>query len=125
MYACWLRAIIDSIFGGNMARAICYAVMGCLAACLGVFANAAPFAYITNNAGSTNTVSVINIASNAVIATITVGVHPVGTGLTPDGARVYVANEQSGNVSVISTATNKVIATVPTGAGPTGVAVTP
>ena len=86
-------------------------------------AYAQPFAYITNNAA--NTVSVIDIPTNSVIATATVGTGPLGVAVTPDGARVYVTNLNSNNVSVIGTATNTVIATVAVGAGPYGVAVTP
>jgi YVTN family beta-propeller protein len=46
-----------------------------------------------------------------VTATITVGVHPGGIAITPDGSKVYVANFGGGSagwVSVISTASNTV-----------------
>ena len=45
--------------------------------------------------------------------------------MTPDGSKVYVANEGSNTVSVIATATNAVTATIPVGALPYGVAVDP
>ena len=46
--------------------------------------------------------------------------------VTPDGSKVYVANEGANTVSVISTATNTVIGSpIPVGNGPFGVAVTP
>jgi YVTN family beta-propeller protein len=45
--------------------------------------------------------------------------------VTPDGARVYVANFNGKTVSVIATAGNSVTATVPVGTFPVGVAVTP
>src|SRR5438552_1027816 len=83
----------------------------------------APQAYITNlNDG---TVSVIDTASNTVMATVPVGNFPNGVAVTPDGAHVYVANVGDGTVSVIDTASNGVIATVTVGGGPVGVAVTP
>src|SRR6266480_4783027 len=83
----------------------------------------APQAYITNlNDG---TVSVIDTASNTVMATVPVGNFPNGVALTPDGAHVYVANVVDGTVSVIETAGNTVTATVPVGLFPFGVAVTP
>src|SRR6266513_240416 len=83
----------------------------------------APQAYITNlNDG---TVSVIDTASNTVMATVPVGLFPIGVAVTPDGAHVYVANQGGGNVSVIATASNTVTATVTVGPSPTGVAVTP
>lgn len=90
-------------------------------------AQAAPFAYISNYGtnGTGNTVSVIDTATNTVTATVTVGHGPYGVGVTPDGARVYVANQFSDTISVISTATNTVIATLAVGSRPFGVAVTP
>jgi YVTN family beta-propeller protein len=63
-------------------------------------------------------VSVIDAATNAVIATVTVGLDPEGVAVTPDGKRVYVANDLSGSVSVIDTATNSVTATVAVGLQP-------
>ncbi len=67
--------------------------------------------------------SVINTATNTVIATITVGTDPGAVAVTPDGARAYVTNSGSGSVSVINTATNTVIATITVGLGPGRVAV--
>jgi YVTN family beta-propeller protein len=70
-------------------------------------------------------VSVIATATNTVVATVPVGIHPVGVAITPDGTHVYVANAFSDTVSVIATATNTVVATVPVGRDPFGVAITP
>ena len=42
-------------------------------------------AYVTN--GSASTVSVIETATNTVVATIPVGAVPVGVAITPDGTR--------------------------------------
>jgi YVTN family beta-propeller protein len=67
-------------------------------------------AYIPNQSDAT--VSVINTATNAVIATVpVVGANPAGVAVTPDGKKVYVTSDNT--VSVINTATNTVIATVP------------
>jgi YVTN family beta-propeller protein len=105
-----------------------------LAMGLGLMAStaaAAPFAYVTNGGSifSNGTVSVIDTATNTVVATVTVGGFPAGVAVTPDGKLVYVANGRSpppiGSVSVIDTATNTVVATVPVGNAPEGVAVTP
>ena len=85
--------------------------------------NNSKFAYITNEAG--NSVSVIDIPTDTVIATIPVGTGPVGVAVSPDGTKVYVPNNGNNNVSVISTATNTVIASVPVGDFPLGVAFTP
>lgn len=45
--------------------------------------------------------------------------------MTPDGTRVYVANQNTNDVSVIDTATNGVVATVAVGANPVDIAMTP
>ena len=63
------------------------------------------------------TVSVIDGASNAVIATIPVGGGPVDVGVNPNNDRVYVASHEDGTVSVIDGSTNTVIATIPLGSG--------
>jgi YVTN family beta-propeller protein len=80
------------------------------------------------NAGSGamagNTVSVIDTATNTVIATVLVGFGPSGVAITPDGGHVYVANGAADSVSVIDTVTNTVTATVPVGREPSGVAIT-
>ena len=78
--------------------------------------------YVANSAS--NTVSVINVSTSAIIANIPVGTTPVGIAISPDGSTLYVANAISGNVSVISTATNKVITTITTGSAPIGVSIT-
>jgi|GEM_PF-4513090 len=77
-----------------------------------------------------------NAHSDAVTATIPVGALPTLLSITPDGSRVYVANQGDRTISVISTATNTVLATIPLGppppppgpgapSGPTEVALTP
>ena len=95
----------------------------CFAAVLHAQTPTPELAYISN-AGSNN-VSVINTATNTVIATITVGVAPGGVSVSPNGSRVYVANYTSNNVSIINTATNTVIATIAVGTNPFGVSVSP
>ncbi len=56
-------------------------------------------AYVSNH--GSNTVSVINTATNTVTATIPVGLQPQGIAFTPNGAFAYIANENSNAVSVI------------------------
>ena len=90
-------------------------------------AEAAPFAYVVNQ--RSNNVSVIDTATNMVVATVPVGAVPGWVAVTPDGKHAYVTNGNAGNppstVSVIDTATNMVVATVPVGLGPGALAVTP
>jgi len=76
----------------------------------------AGFAYITSN--TTNNISVINTATNAIVATIPVGSGAEGVSVSRDGSKVYIANNGSNTVSVISTSTNTVIATIPVGSLP-------
>jgi YVTN family beta-propeller protein len=64
---------------------------------------AAPFAYIPNS--GSNTVSVIDTASNAVVKTMTVGTNPhgVATSVRTTETFTFIANFGSDNVSVIRT----------------------
>ena len=82
-----------------------------------------PYAYITNH--GSNTVSVIDTATNTVTATVPVGSSPWGVAVSPDGTRVYVTNWNSNTVSVIDTATNTVTATVNVKSNPIGIVVSP
>jgi YVTN family beta-propeller protein len=52
---------------------------------------------------------VIATANNTVLQTITVGSDPTGVAVTPDGSKVYVADQISGDVAVIDTATNAMV----------------
>ena len=83
----------------------------------------AGMAYIPNYVS--DNVSVINTATNAVVATIAVGNQPYGVSNSPDGSRVYVTNFGSDNVSVINTATNTVMANIPVGYNSFGVSTSP
>ena len=54
-----------------------------------------------------NTVAVLATATNTLLGQpIIVGWGPTGLAITPDGKRVYVANNADNTVSVIDTATN-------------------
>ena len=64
---------------------------------------------------SSGTVSVIDAASNTVVKTIDVGLHPTGMALSPSGDRLYVTNANSDTVSVINTATDGVVKTLRVG----------
>lgn len=76
--------------------------------------------YVPN--GNDNNVSVIDLASNSVIATIDVGTRPQGVGVHPDGEKVYIMNFFSNDVSVIDVASNTVEATIDVGLSPIGTA---
>jgi YVTN family beta-propeller protein len=80
-------------------------------------------AYVTN--WSSNNVSVIDTNTYQVVATISVGKHPIDVAITQDGARACVVNHGSDNVSLIDTATYKVVATISVGKKPVNVATVP
>jgi YVTN family beta-propeller protein len=83
-------------------------------------------AYITNY--DTNNVSVLDIDTNTVVATIFLGSdnQTCGVAVTPDGSKVYVASRTGFTVLVIATATNKLTGSpIPVGDEPRAVAVTP
>src|SRR5689334_17725437 len=98
-----MRFCIKELQGGTMRRSLYFLNfwMVFLVISLQSSAYAAPFAYITN--ASSNTVSVIDTATNLVIATIPVGVGPGGVAVHPDGSRVYVTHGASNTLSVIDT----------------------
>ena len=77
--------------------------------------------YVTND--GSNTVSVINTATNAVDATITgVGSNPYGIAFDSTNNRMYVADNGGVKVSVINTATNAVVDTISLGSKPYDIA---
>ncbi|WP_030313729.1 beta-N-acetylglucosaminidase domain-containing protein [Streptomyces sp. NRRL B-3229] len=76
------------------------------------------------NQGS-NTVSVIDVPSGTVTATVAVGKVPAGLALTPDGTTLWVANYTDGTVQSIDTATLRTGTPIPVGDGPENMAITP
>ncbi len=94
-------------------------------------------AYVNNyggpggvGSGNGTTVSVVNLNTNTIVGTITVGLAPASLAITPDGAFVYVINYVDGNtgtgtISIIQTSTNTVVGTIPGFSGPFAIAITP
>ncbi len=81
------------------------------------------FAYVPNCAS--NNVSVLDLSSNAVIATIAVGTCPEHVVFTPTGENAYVTNLGSNTVSVIDTGDYNVVKTVAVGTNPFSLDVAP
>ena len=69
--------------------------------------------------------SVVDVASGAVVGRVPVGREPEGVGITPDGRWVLVTNESDNSVSVIDTRTLKIVKSVQVGKRPRDVAFTP
>jgi len=82
-----------------------------------------PFAYVPIYSGGT--VSVFDVTTELLVATIPVGAGPFAALVNPSGSFVYVTNFNGGSVSVINPATNAVVATIPVGQQATGIAITP
>ncbi len=71
-----------------------------------------------------NNLTVIDIATSAVLSTPGAGSQPVSVAINPGSTRLFVANRGSNNVTVFNLTTSAV-STVAVGATPSGVAVTP
>jgi len=70
----------------------------------------------------TNSVSVLDTRSGALLRTITVGKAPCAIALDPPTGRIFVTNLDSNSVSVISPSTGAVFRTIPVGKAPGPVA---
>ena len=68
------------------------------------------------------TLTVIDAASNTVIAAVAVGRGTEGVAVHPAGTFVYVTNQVDGTLSVVDASTNTITATVPVGSLPDGIA---
>jgi YVTN family beta-propeller protein len=73
--------------------------------------------YVVNNA-SPGSVSVIDVATRAVVATVAAGTYPSAVSFTPDGRYAYVPNNDSNDVTVIDVATHTPHASSPIAVGP-------
>lgn len=80
-------------------------------------------AYVTNQ--NSNSVSVIDTATDKVITTLSVGFKPYFIAITPDGTKAYVTNYNSGSVSVIDALEDKVVDVITVGSKPYFIAVMP
>ena len=73
-----------------------------------------------------NTVSVINIASRSVVATISVGNGPSYLAITPDGTHAWVCNDGDNTVTIIDTASRFPVGSpISAGISPFSIAMTP
>lgn len=70
-------------------------------------------------------VAVIDTASNKVIKVLQAGSDPEQFALSPDGKRLYVANEDAALTSVVDVESGKVVARIPVGREPEGVVMSP
>src|SRR5262249_59212836 len=73
-------------------------------------------AYVTN--GGSSTVTVVDLRSLSIRATVPVGRNPTGVTANPRKNEIYVANADSNNISVIDAESNKVVFTIGVHRGP-------
>jgi YVTN family beta-propeller protein len=72
---------------------------------------------------ASNSVTVIDGASNSVVATVSVGTRPQAVAVDSATHRVYVANTHDNTVTAIDGVTNSVVATIKVGSEPYAIAV--
>ena len=73
---------------------------------------------------SGNFVTILDVASRSVVATIKVGSFPSAVAFSSDGSRAYIANQYTGTVSVIDTLAKVVVNTFTAASGSSGLGVT-
>lgn len=84
------------------------------------------FAFSDTTSSGKDLVKIFDVATlSATSGGISVGKRPEGIAVTPDGARIYVANNLDNSVSVIDAGTNIVTTTTAVGLAPMGVAISP
>jgi len=74
--------------------------------------------FVTNRMHGT--ISVIDVATRAVIDTWEVGGSPDMASVSPDGSQLWVSNRFHGSVTVINPQTGEIIKVIPTGGNPHG-----
>lgn len=70
-------------------------------------------------------VAIVDTATHKVVQVLHAGSDPEQFALSPDGKRLFVANEDAATMSVVDVHTGTIIGRVPVGLEPEGVAVTP
>lgn len=83
-----------------------------------------PGAYAYVAKGGTDA-AVINLANNAVVATIPLVSSQTGVAASPDGSRVYLVSEGTDDVTVINTQTHSVVTRIPVPNRPWSAVVSP
>src|SRR5664279_806024 len=110
---------IDRTMTGNILRR---SILACVAAtATGLLA--APLAYVSNEGSAS--VSVIDVASDKVVATMKIGEKPRGIALSQDGATLYLSDQTANAVLVVDTATQKEIGRVVVGLSPEAIYLSP
>lgn len=80
-------------------------------------------ACISNYSGST--VTIVDVANDAVLTTVAAGTNPQNAVFTPDGGTIYVVSSGDNSVLAMDAVTYAINATIPVGPFPIGAAITP
>jgi PQQ-dependent catabolism-associated beta-propeller protein len=75
--------------------------------------------------GQQDAIVAVDIASGKIVQRFAAGTDPERFVLSPDGRRLYAANEDAGTATVIDVASNRVLATLVVGVEPEGIAISP
>jgi YVTN family beta-propeller protein len=86
-------------------------------------AQAAPFAYVPNE--GSGTLSVIDIATDMVVAEIAAGKKPRGTVITKDGQRAFISDQPNNRLVIVDLVKRQASGEVPLGESPEGVGLSP
>lgn len=97
--------------------------VGTTGSCTACGTTTAALAYVT--LANDDLVAVIDAATGTVIRTFPTADRPVGIATSPDGSRVYVAEQESNQLGVFDATSGERVAAVPVGTEPTDVVLTP
>ena len=86
-------------------------------------AGAAPFAYVPNE--GSGTLSVIDTATDQVVADVSVGQKPRGTVVSADGRTAYVSDQPNNVLVLVHMTTRKRSGAIAVGGSPEGVGISP
>ena len=86
--------------------------IGLLLTLLSEKGDAEPFAYVSNEYD--DTVTVVDTATDKVVATIEVGDRPRGIGLSPEGKKLYLALGNDNVIGIVDTDSRKMVGTFST-----------
>ena len=98
-------------------------VLIALTAALPLLARAAPMAYVPNE--GSGTLSIIDTATDEVVAEVPVGKKPRGTVVSADGRTAYVSDQPNNRLVLIDLARRSTQGTVELGESPEGVGISP
>src|SRR5438552_1544984 len=91
---------------------LCWFAFACLSSPL----SAAPYAYVSNE--GSGSVTVIDIATDRVVADWKIGGKPRGIAIDPGGDTLYVSEQTSGSLMIVDTASGATRKQVPLGRSP-------